>query len=420
MKRIIIPVFSAFAGYDSQFMALRRFAKWFNRTYKGQLSIDFDLVGWCEIDPYAIMSHNILFPEYKSRHYNDIRKVMWGEVPDFTILIYSSCCQDITRNGKQAGLVKGSGTRSELIWNVLEALKIRHPQVAILENVPALLEKTFCYEFCKWQESVDEIGYRSCWGTLLASDFGIPQNRKRAFMISVREDIEQNIYFPQPLSTANLKRVETMLDDHVGEAYYYSYEDAVRYIIALYGKVPGDINCISIKNHGRCLKRIVTPTCKSGVHRTCPTLLADSCYAKKNYMNFISTGYFPGPAVLEVWQTSDNIDIPYSDYIASAEIKEEGEINIKNASKEIVTDVLNKLMPNSYFRLRRLTPSECFKLMGVDIKSVTKIVASSIPESEQYKLAGNAIILDTIFNLYKNLFREEMILEISDYKQQKS
>ena len=51
MKKIMIPVFSAFAGYDSQFLALRRFAKWFNRQYEGECYIEFELVGWCEIDP---------------------------------------------------------------------------------------------------------------------------------------------------------------------------------------------------------------------------------------------------------------------------------------------------------------------------------------------------------------------------------
>ena len=63
MKNIEIRVFSAFAGYDSQFLALRRFEKWFNEFNKGHIHLEFDLVGWCEIDEYAIASHNALFPE---------------------------------------------------------------------------------------------------------------------------------------------------------------------------------------------------------------------------------------------------------------------------------------------------------------------------------------------------------------------
>ena len=57
MKKITFPVFSAFAGYDSQNLALRRFAKWFNNKNKSSFHIEFDLVGWCEIDPDAVASH---------------------------------------------------------------------------------------------------------------------------------------------------------------------------------------------------------------------------------------------------------------------------------------------------------------------------------------------------------------------------
>ena len=86
MKNITIPVFSAFAGYDSQFLALRRYAKWFNKVHNGRIHLKFDLVGWCEIDEYAIASHNALFPEYRDRHYNDIKTVPWHRLK-FAILI---------------------------------------------------------------------------------------------------------------------------------------------------------------------------------------------------------------------------------------------------------------------------------------------------------------------------------------------
>ena len=233
MTTIVFKVFSAFAGIDTQFMALERFEMLLNEIFKGLFQVKIILVGWCEIDPYAIQCHNALFPQYRNCHYADITKVLWGQVPHFDVLFYSSCCQDITRNGNQAGLVKGSGTRSSLIWHMLDALKERKPAVAILENVPALLEKTFCNEFCKWQEAVDDVGYRSCWGTLRASDFGIAQNRNRAFMVSVRNDIAHNIYFPAPLSHDHMYEVESVLDDIVDNKYYYAEEDAVRFILSV-------------------------------------------------------------------------------------------------------------------------------------------------------------------------------------------
>lgn len=179
MKKIC--VFTAFSGYDSQMMAFRRLEPLFP-------GIEIDLVGWCEIDESAIQSHNAVFPEYAGRHYADIRTVPWEDVPDFDILTISSCCQDITRNGNQRGLDKGSGTRSSLLWEVLKGIKIKRPKYCILENVFALLENRFCDPFKEWQLSVDAIGYKSCWSELVASDFGIPQNRNRAFMISIRTE----------------------------------------------------------------------------------------------------------------------------------------------------------------------------------------------------------------------------------------
>ena len=75
-----LRVFTAFSGYDSQCLALNR------------LGIDYDLVGWSEIDPAAIKAHNALFPQYEERNYGDISKIDWSQVPDFDLFTYSSPC----------------------------------------------------------------------------------------------------------------------------------------------------------------------------------------------------------------------------------------------------------------------------------------------------------------------------------------
>ena len=75
-----LRVFTAFSGYDSQCLALRR------------LGIDFDLVGWSEIDKAACIAHDALFPEYAERNYGDISKIDWSQVPDFDLFTYSSPC----------------------------------------------------------------------------------------------------------------------------------------------------------------------------------------------------------------------------------------------------------------------------------------------------------------------------------------
>lgn len=58
------------------------------------------------------------------------------------------------------------------------------------------------------------------------------------------------------------------------------------------------------------------------------------------------------------------------------------------------------------FRIRKLTPKECFRLMGVDDKDIDKIQASGISNSGQYKLAGNSIVVDVLFHLFRKMFIE--------------
>lgn len=80
-----LKVFTAFSGYDSQCLALKRLSKNFP-------DFDFELVGWSEIDSYAIKAHNVLFPEYADRNFGDISKVDWKDVENFDLLTYSSPC----------------------------------------------------------------------------------------------------------------------------------------------------------------------------------------------------------------------------------------------------------------------------------------------------------------------------------------
>ncbi len=58
------------------------------------------------------------------------------------------------------------------------------------------------------------------------------------------------------------------------------------------------------------------------------------------------------------------------------------------------------------FRIRKLTPRECFRLMGVDDADIDKIQASGLSNSAQYKLAGNSIVVDVLFHIFRKLFIE--------------
>jgi DNA (cytosine-5)-methyltransferase 1 len=426
-KKIIIRVFSAFAGFDTQFIALLAYARWYNQNTNGPL-IKYVLVGWCEIDEDAIASHNALFPEYAEEakllpgkseyqgyHYLDISQIEWSKVPDFDLLIYSSCCQSITKAGKQEGTTEDSGTPSSLIWEIREAIRYKRPRVCILENVADLLTNKFDAQFELWRNTVSEFGYRNTWSSMCAADYGVPQNRNRVFLVSVRNDINKSVYFPEPIGCK--VSAEDLLENAVDEKYYFSEEDALSFLLDIHDKQPEHNVKIRIEDKGICCKQIITPSCirkknKKNKQATqydlhiCPTLVADVNYAKGNYKKFLSSTHYPRPGVIEMWHTTEQVMIPYKELIDSASISTERKFKIINASRNDILEQLDNLGIGDYFRLRRLTPIECFRFMSVEAKDVDKLVNSGVSDDQLVKQAGNAIVIRVLVNLYKSIFED--------------
>ena len=402
-KRIIIRVFSAFAGFDTQFIALLAYARWYNQNANGPL-IEFVLVGWCEIDKDAIVCHNALFPEAKSCHYPDITKVDWERVPDFDVLIYSSCCQSLTRAGSQKGMTEGSGTPSSLIWYIRDAIKVKRPKICLLENVPPLLETKFEGMFEKWTNTVSELGYRNTWSTMCAADFGVPQNRNRAFLVSVRNDIKKNVYFPEPVGCK--VQAESLLEENVNEKYYYSEKDAAAFVFNLEDKTAADFEMPQIHNKGRCFRKIITPSCKGYNIHVCPTIVADKNYGKTNYKKLLSSTHYPRPGVLEIWHTTEQVMIPYMEIIDKAVADTNRKFKIINRSKDDILAQINNMGVGDYFRLRKLTPCECVRFMGGGEVDIDKLVKSGVPDDQLYKISGNAIVVKVLCNLYTSIFND--------------
>lgn len=212
-------IITTFSGYDSQALAAMQLAQ----RHPGW---KWNLTAWCEIDKYACQMHDLIFPEYKDRNVGDITKVDWTQFKDqeIDLFTYSSPCQDISQAGRQIGLTEGSGTRSSLLWNVVDAIEALHPKFLLQENVAALVSKKFIPDFKKWLDKLDELGYVSYWARLNAKDYGVPQNRDRVFCVSIRKDIRLQYRFPEPVPLE--KRLEDILEEDVDERFFLR-DDAV-------------------------------------------------------------------------------------------------------------------------------------------------------------------------------------------------
>ena len=225
-----LRVFTAFSGYDSQCLALNR------------LGIDYDLVGWSEIDPAAIKAHNALFRQYEERNYGDISKIDWSQVPDFDLFTYSSPCTDFSNAGQQAGGEEGSGTRSSLLWECRKTILAKKPKYLLFENVKALVSDKFLYLFEKWCKELESYGYANYYQVLNSKDYGVPQSRERIFMVSIlKTDDEPDPYYEFPRPVPLTKCVEDILEDNVPEKYYMKQEVTDRYIDIMNQEYPDEV-----------------------------------------------------------------------------------------------------------------------------------------------------------------------------------
>ena len=364
-------------------------------------------------------------------------------------------CQDISVAGKMAGII-ASETRSGLLYEALRIIEAKKPAYAICENVKNLVGKKFKPDFDKLLFMLDELGYNSYWQVLNAKDYGIPQNRERVFVISIRKDIDNGTFeFPKkfPLEL----RLKDMLENEVDEKFYLT---------------PKQIKCLNV-NEPKGTDILHVGNTKSGGQKS-DIILADgisSCLNATDYKQ--PKQIVDNPAYESVTQVNENYamlnggkigkmhDISrrayYEDSVAPT-IHTSGGGN--QEPKVIVTDqqivdsipasnsynkrkaqeMLNKngylpefhvpynnlevketsptltthsgkfagsgaVMYKHDFRIRKLTPKECWRLMGFDDSDFDKAKAVGISASQLYKQAGNSIVVNVLQYIFRNLFK---------------
>jgi DNA (cytosine-5)-methyltransferase 1 len=216
-----MKILELFAGYGSQALALE--------------NLGFDVHSEIsEIDAYAIKAYNQLHGETKN--WGDITKINENDLGEYDLITYSFPCQDVSAAGLQKGVDKDSGTRSSLLWECERIINHCKPKYLLLENVKNLVGKKFKPCFDKWLETLDNLGYNNYWKVLNAKDYGIPQNRERVFVVSIRKDADKNGFvFPEKIPLE--KRLKDMLDSNVDESYYLPEEKVKKFLQSLVERI---------------------------------------------------------------------------------------------------------------------------------------------------------------------------------------
>ena len=192
---------------------------------------NWKLVNFCELDKFAIKSYCAIHNVDESLNLDDITKVDETKLEDFNMMTWGFPCTDISVAGKQKGFLDedGNKTRSGMYYEGIRILKYKKPALSIIENVKNLTGKKFKKEFEMILSDLDESGYNSYYKVLNAKNYGIPQNRERVFIISIRKDLDNGKFkFPEPFD--NGIRLKNILEDEVDEKFYLSDDKVQKFL----------------------------------------------------------------------------------------------------------------------------------------------------------------------------------------------
>lgn len=278
----------------------------------------------------------------------DISKI--EELPYADLWTCSFPCTDVSVSGKMKGLNPDSGTRSSLLWENIRLLKKavedgKSPKYLMFENVKNLVSKKFISDFNNLIEVLEELGFNTYWKVINGKDCGIPQNRERVFAFAIRKDIDTGkMDFPKPFD--NGVKLKDVLEDSVDEKYYLNDEVVKRFITNL---------------------------------NTSDALLYDPCQAKRDRM----------PKILQRPRGLNNggefEDCP----------------SITSHSWET-----NNVLADGV-RIRKLTPTETFVLMGFENVDCNKAKEVGVSDSQLYRQAGNSIITNCVELLAEHLYKAQ-------------
>ena len=346
------------------------------------------------------------------------------------LLTYSFPCQDLSLAGKRQGM-SDTTTRSGLLWEVerilMECRELNQlPDVLLMENVIQVHGEGAKEDFNKWQLRLEELGYKNYWKDLIATDYGIPQTRNRCFMISILGDY--NYTFPKPIP---LKlKLKNMLENNVDEKYFLS-DKMMEYITSKDNKYKVNENNLNINRSIACSK-----TTREGNTRAdttdyiCDELpenfnIKNGCkqvydlnYYNHEQSNRVYSPEYSSPTLRTKHDEAGTIKVTIGNK-ALNETLEQNEIDDtcyidtynrkidKDKSGTITTGVSfrnNTFLADSDLRIRKLTPKECFRLMGVKDEDYDK-VAKNQSDSSLYHLAGDSIVCQGVLT---SIFKEMM------------
>lgn len=384
-----------------------------------RLGIDYEIADYVEIDKYAVKSFNAMH----GTNFEPQDICEWNKDIEVDLIMHGSPCQDFSLAGKQAGGDEGSGTRSSLMYETIRIVEKLRPKYVIWENVKNLLSKKHIHNFNAYITKMRLLGYQSYYQVLNAKDYGVPQNRERVFVVSIRCDVNSygchtfNYIFP-PKQELKLK-LKDMLEDDVDEKYYLS-DFAIDKIKKHKNKIienenPNESSTIHAgyyKMGGRDQQYIKTKKSVEVVRKyrvfdnEVTRYQAGSVYDKEGLSPTLDTiqGDWRQPCIeinngtkkgYDEATDGDSVNLSYP-----TSKTRRGRVGKQVSQTLQCNDSMGVI--NNDLRIRKLTPKECWRLMGFDDEDFEKAEKAN-SNTQLYKQAGNSIVVNVLEEILKEL-----------------
>lgn len=401
-----------------------------------------------EYDPTVKTQWNQIAYEilYGEKPKGDVREIDENDVPDHDLLVAGFPCQAFSVAGKRLGF---EDTRGTLFFEMARIAKAKKPKVILAENVKGLVSHDKGRTLNVIIQTLCDIGYTVDFNVLNSKYFGVPQNRERVFIVAVRDDLVEkepwmdvkgNTVVPkgkrriqqlEGIKTFNFDwppqeevttRLRDILEDNVDERFYLSEEKTAKLVAQLESKAPNEVRATALQNgnmQGRRIKEndepsfTVSATDRHGVCISEPQPEMLGLLDMKGQENirrvYATTGISPTlttmggghrePKIAEEVRpvlTPDRLEKRQN----GRQFKDDGEESFTLTAQDRHGVAIGQ--PPRY-RIRKLTPRECFRLQGFPDSEFDKLVAAGISNSQLYKMAGNAVTVNVVEAIAKRL-----------------
>ena len=334
----------------------------------------FESIGFCEIDPDSRALYKAFFNTEGEFESYDATKLNPDSIPDFDILVAGFPCQAFSIAGKRQGF---TDTRGTLFFDIVRVLSVKKPRYLILENVKGLLNHNHGETFSTIIKILTDLGYRVEWQVLNSKFFGVPQNRERVFIVGCFGTRCSGKIFPVESSgTENPYKIRRITKGNSQGNRIYLV-DGISSCLTSQGGGHGGKTGLYFINKPRYNRYKISDTVQ--------TLKVAGDIPLMRINNGTKKGF-------ETAEIGDGINLAYPNSKTRR-----GRVG-KQVSQTLDTHCnMGTIAETSDgYRIRRLTPLECFRLQGFPDEMITKARELKLCDNKLYKMAGNAVTVQVV------------------------